>query len=65
MKKPQKLPPVILAPPELVEKMRRFSVKRGITFEQAKAQTDAVLRTRNAEPASNAAPSSGRVRKVA
>jgi len=54
MKKPQKLPPVIPAPPELVEKMQYFSTKRGITFAQAKAQVDAQLRTRNDSIASSA-----------
>lgn len=56
----KKLPQVIRAPQELVEKMKRFSVKRGITFEQMKAQVDAQLRSRNDSPESNVVRSSGR-----
>jgi hypothetical protein len=65
MKKSPKLPPVIRAPQELVEKMKYFSTKRGITFEQMKAQVDAQLRSRNDSPESSVVPSSGRRRKAA
>ena len=65
MKTPKKLPPVIPAPPELKQAMRRFSEKRGITFEQAKAQVDAQLRSRNDSIESNTVPSSGRAHRAA
>jgi len=54
MKKPQKLPPVIPAPPELVEKMQRLSELPPLTSEQMRAQVDAQLRTRNDLIASSA-----------
>lgn len=64
-KKLKQLPPVIPAPPELLEAMRRLSELPPLSFEQMKAQVDASLRQRNGSMKNNDARSSGRVRKAA
>ena len=64
--KPQpKLPPVIRAPKSLRDAMRRLSQAPPISFAEAKAQTDAVLRIRNEVESSKSSSKSGRARKAA
>lgn len=65
MKKSPKLPPVIRAPQELVEKMQRLSELPPLTSEQMKAQVQATLRQRNGGETSRVASSSGRRRRAA
>lgn len=60
----RELPPVIVAPPELLAKMQRLSERPPVSFEVAKAQTDLMLKGRTEENENRPEQRSGHWRKA-